>query len=69
MTMPSVTPSHPNRKTAGQVPKTDEIRLQSALGVLEEIRGLDFYVTTKLDGTSATFLRTLEGELVACSRN
>ena len=26
----------------GQVPKTDEIRLQSALGVLDEIRGLDF---------------------------
>ncbi|NMO20853.1 RNA ligase (ATP) [Pyxidicoccus fallax] len=53
----------------GQVPRTDEIRLQSALGVLEEIRGLDFFVTTKLDGTSATFFRPLEGELVACSRN
>ncbi|MFY1829758.1 RNA ligase family protein [Myxococcus fulvus] len=53
----------------GQVPKTDEIRLQSALGVLDELRGLDFYVTTKLDGTSSTFLRTLAGELVACSRN
>lgn len=53
----------------GQVPKTDEIRLQSALGVLDELRGHGFYVTTKLDGTSATFFRTLEGELVACSRN
>ncbi|WNG33102.1 RNA ligase (ATP) [Archangium violaceum] len=53
----------------GQVPRTDEIRLQSALGVLEELRGHDFYVTTKLDGTSATFFRPLEGELVACSRN
>ncbi|QDE85155.1 RNA ligase (ATP) [Myxococcus xanthus] len=53
----------------GQVPKTDEIRLQSALGVLDEIRGHDFFVTTKLDGTSGTFFRTLEGELVACSRN
>ncbi|QRN93752.1 RNA ligase (ATP) [Archangium violaceum] len=53
----------------GQVPKTDELRLQSALGVLDELRGLDFYVTTKLDGTSATFFRPLEGELVACSRN
>ena len=39
-----------------EVPKTDEIRLQSALGVLDEIRGRDFYVTTKLDGTSATVL-------------
>lgn len=53
----------------GQVPKTDEIRLQSALGVLDEIRGQDFYVTTKLDGTSATFFRPLEGALIACSRN
>ena len=53
----------------GQVPRTDEIRLQSALGVLEELRGQDFYVTTKLDGTSATFFRPLEGELVVCSRN
>ena len=53
----------------GQVPKTDEIRLQSALGVLDEMRGRDFYVTTKLDGTSATYFRPLDGELVACSRN
>lgn len=53
----------------GQVPRTDELRLQSALGVLDELRGQDFYVTTKLDGTSATFFRPLEGGLVACSRN
>jgi RNA ligase (TIGR02306 family) len=53
----------------GQVPKTDEIRLQSALGVLDEIAGLDFYVTTKLDGSSATYFRRDDGELVACSRN
>ncbi|HZI10589.1 MAG TPA: RNA ligase family protein [Myxococcus sp.] len=53
----------------GQVPKTDEIRLQSALGVLDEFKGHEFYVATKLDGTSATFFRPLEGELVACSRN
>lgn len=53
----------------GEVPKTDEIRLQSVLGVLEEIRGRDFVVTTKLDGTSTTFFRRGEGELVLCSRN
>jgi len=52
-----------------RVPKTDEIRLQSALGVLDELRGRDFYITTKCDGTSATFYRPLEGALVACSRN
>lgn len=53
----------------GAVPKTDEIRLQSALGVLEELRGHGFYVTTKLDGTSATYYRPPDGDLVACSRN
>lgn len=52
-----------------EVPKTDEIRLQSALGVLDEIRGKEFYVATKLDGSSATFYRDLEGEFMACSRN
>jgi len=53
----------------GRVPKTDEIRLQSALGVLDELRGRDFYVTTKLDGTSATYFHDAEIGLVACSRN
>ncbi|NTX00790.1 RNA ligase family protein [Myxococcus sp. CA040A] len=53
----------------GEVPRTDEIRLQSALGVLDELRGHDFFVTTKLDGTSATFFKPLDGPLVACSRN
>jgi len=51
------------------VPKTDEIRLQSALGVLDEIRGLSFAVTTKLDGTSTTFHVDADGVLSACSRN
>ncbi|HWO17606.1 MAG TPA: RNA ligase family protein [Kofleriaceae bacterium] len=53
----------------GRVPKTDEIRLQSALGVLDELAGRDFYVTTKCDGTSATYLRDSDGSFVACSRN
>lgn len=51
------------------VPKTDEIRLQSALGVLDEIRGLPFAITTKLDGTSTTFHVDEGGVLSACSRN
>lgn len=67
-------PEQPDsREVAGPfpdaVPKTDEIRLQSALGVLDELRGRDFYITTKCDGTSATYYRPLEGALVACSRN
>lgn len=55
-------PFHP------RVPKTDEIRLQSALGVLDEIRGQDFYVSTKCDGSSATYVRDADG-FTACSRN
>jgi RNA ligase (TIGR02306 family) len=51
-----------------RVPKTDEIRLQSMLEVLDELRGQDFFVTTKLDGTSATYARDADG-FVACSRN
>lgn len=51
------------------VPKTDEIRLQSALGVLDEMRGVPFAVTTKLDGTSTTFHVDEDGVLSACSRN
>ena len=51
-----------------RVPKTDEIRLQSALGVLDEIRGYEFYVSTKCDGTSATYVRDESG-LTAASRN
>jgi len=52
-----------------RVPKTDEIRLQSALGVLDELRGHDFVITTKLDGTSTTYFVDEEGELHVCSRN
>ncbi|HYH97009.1 RNA ligase family protein [Hyalangium sp.] len=62
------------REVAGpfpaEVPKTDELRLQSALGVLDELRGRPFYVSTKCDGTSATFFRSVDGgALVVCSRN
>ena len=52
-----------------QVPKTDETRIQSALACLHELAGQEFYVTTKLDGTSATFFKNFDGELVVCSRN
>lgn len=52
-----------------RVPKTDEIRLQSALGVLDEIRGQEFYVSTKCDGTSVTYVRDGQDGFIACSRN
>lgn len=52
----------------GDVAKTDEIRLQSVLGVLHELREKPFAITVKLDGTSATYVRRSD-ELVVCSRN
>lgn len=50
------------------VPKTDEIRLQSVIGVLEEIVGKDVYITEKEDGTSFTAYYK-DGIFGFCSRN
>ncbi len=50
------------------VPKTDEIRIQSEPELIEEIQGVFCYITTKLDGTSATFIKN-EDEIHVCSRN
>lgn len=50
------------------VPKTDAIRIQSVPDVLEELKGVECYVTVKIDGTSATFCQ-YENELDICSRN
>ncbi len=50
------------------VPKTDEIRLQSAIGVLDEITGKDIYITEKEDGTSFTAYYK-DGMFGFCSRN
>jgi len=50
------------------VPKTDEIRVQSAMSLLKRMQGKEFYATVKCDGTSATFCRTTDG-FFACSRN
>ncbi len=50
------------------VSKTDEIRLQSAIGVLEEIVGKEVYITEKEDGTSFTAYYK-DGIFGFCSRN
>lgn len=51
------------------VPKTDEIRIQSIPGIFDKIERTDpFYITTKLDGTSGTFVYT-DKESHVCSRN
>jgi RNA ligase (TIGR02306 family) len=50
------------------LPKTDETRIQVLEALLTRYRGLPFFMTEKLDGTSFTaFLRN--GEFGLCSRN
>lgn len=52
------------------VPKTDEMRVQSAPTVLDEMRGLPYVITLKYDGTSATFcLDPRDDSFHACGRN
>lgn len=54
----------------GIVPKTDEQRVQSSPGVLDELRGLPWVATLKCDGTSATYLIDPGDDTFhACSRN
>lgn len=52
------------------VPRTDEERVQSSPGVLDELRGHPYVATLKCDGTSATFLiDPADGSFHACGRN
>ncbi len=52
------------------IPKTDEIRLQSAMGCLEELKGEDIFITEKYDGTSLTAYQLLDSDQFGvCSRN
>ena len=49
-------------------PKSDQQRLQSNIGLLEEFKGKDVYITVKMDGTSFT-ASYCNGEIDVCSRN
>jgi RNA ligase (TIGR02306 family) len=52
------------------VPKTDEIRVQSAPFILQLFEGMDISATLKYDGTSCTVFWDMEEErLRVCSRN
>ena len=52
------------------VPKTDEMRVQSAPQVLDELRGRPYVITLKYDGTSATFcIDPRNGEFHVCGRS
>ena len=50
------------------IPKTDEMRLQSAMGCLEEFKSEQIYITQKNDGTSFTAYQ-LDDQFGVCSRN
>jgi RNA ligase (TIGR02306 family) len=50
------------------IPKTDEERIQNIPAVLDELRGKQYIITTKCDGTSCTIFFK-DGEFGVCSRN
>ncbi|MDR0450212.1 MAG: RNA ligase (ATP) [Treponema sp.] len=50
------------------IPASDEIRIQSALELLDELRGKPYYITTKMDGTSG-IVYYIDGKIGCCSRN
>jgi len=47
--------------------KTDEENLENVIGVLEEMRGRPYYISTKIDGQSGTFYLR-DGVFGVCSR-
>jgi RNA ligase (TIGR02306 family) len=54
---------------AAGIPKTDEERIQSSLGLLDEMAGLPYVITEKCDGTSVTFAIDRDGVFRVYSRN
>jgi len=50
------------------IPKTDEVRIQGEMELLDLLRGKPYYITQKLDGTSGTFYK-YNGVFGVCSRN
>jgi RNA ligase (TIGR02306 family) len=50
------------------IPASDEIRIQSAPELLEELQGKPYYITTKMDGTSG-IVYYIDGKIGCCSRN
>ena len=50
------------------IPKTDELRIQSFPELVDELRGKMYYITTKMDGTSVT-MYYVDGEFGVCGHN
>jgi len=53
------------------VPQTDEIRVQSAPKVIDEFKGKEVYISTKMDGTSCSIYQysMTDRNFGVCSRN
>lgn len=55
---------------SGFISKTDEDNLKSNVSVLEELKkASNIQSTIKMDGTSATYIKDLNGRFYVCSRN
>jgi RNA ligase (TIGR02306 family) len=50
------------------IPASDEIRIQSAMELLEQLNEKAYYITTKMDGTSG-IVYYIDGKIGCCSRN
>jgi len=50
------------------IPASDELRIQSALELLDQLKGKPYYITTKMDGTSG-IVYYIDGKIGCCSRN
>jgi len=50
------------------IPASDELRIQSSLELLDQLKGKPYYITTKMDGTSG-IVYYIDGKLGCCSRN
>ena len=51
----------------GMIRRTDELRIQSVLPLLNDMLSQPYYITEKIDGTSCT-VTSLNGEVMVCSR-
>jgi len=64
--------AHSGGKIIGErpygIPASDEIRIQSALELLDDLNGKPYYITTKMDGTSG-IVYYIDGKIGCCSRN
>jgi len=50
------------------IPASDEIRIQSEMELLDQLKGKPYYITTKMDGTSG-IVYFIDGKIGCCSRN